>query len=63
MPGTTDQAALKPKEDIFTIAHRSAVSMASLYADPIFSPSLFQYHYWSVMAGYGYRPYYPGCPL
>lgn len=60
MPGTPDQTQQQPKEDIAVVAHRRAISMASLYADPIFNPRLFSFHYWNVMAGYGYRPYVIG---
>lgn len=41
-------------------AHKQAIEVASKTADPIFKPALFHQIYWTVMGGYGFRPYVIG---
>lgn len=45
-----------------SFAHKSALEIASQKADPILNPRNFQTIYWTVMGGYGFRPYIPGMP-
>lgn len=41
-------------------AHQEAIRVATKAADPIYNPRAFHMVYWTVMGGYGFRPYIPG---
>jgi hypothetical protein len=56
------EASADSKEPLLTYAHRQAIKLAGQTADPILQPELFNSIYWVVMGGFGFRPYYPGCP-
>ena len=44
-------------------AHKAALEYASKHYDPIIEREMFEWSYWQVMAGRGWRPYYLGMSM
>lgn len=48
------------KESHHDYSHRKSIELANKLADPIYQRQAWHYHYWHVMAGFGFRPYISG---